>query len=109
MPSKKIVKTTFKSDPGELVKINRGDLVEFPLTSENYREYEFGEEDNRYIYRIDNPVALFLHKRSDGKGYGDTHRVLDYDGVVHCVPAPGGRDNCVIRWKSIDPTNPLNF
>jgi len=73
-------------------------LKEYDLTPEEYREYEF----NGYTYRIANPVKLFL--REDG----EMHRVLDSNGVVHCLPSPG-KFNCVLRWKSKDPNKPVNF
>jgi len=69
-----------------------------PLDDEEYREYAFGGR----IYRIVNPKTLY-HRPG-----GSTHRVLDSDGVVHCVPAPGQGD-CVLRWKPRDSANPVQF
>lgn len=69
-----------------------------PLTDEEYREYDFG---NR-VYRIEHPVALYMREG------GTTHRVLDSKGVVHVVPAPG-QVGCVLRWKPMDPSNPVQF
>lgn len=68
------------------------------LTVEQYREYEFGGR----VYRIESPVALY------SRAGGTTHRVVDSDGVVHCVPAPG-QLGCVLRWKSKDPNKPVDF
>ena len=68
------------------------------LETEEYREYDFGGR----VYRIDNPVALFMRVG------GTTHRVLDSFGVVHCVPAPGV-NGCVLRWSSKDKTNAVEF
>ena len=65
-------------------------LIEHDLTSEEFREYDFGDR----VYRINDPVKLYY--REDGY----IHRVLDSRGVVHCVPGPGGRDGCVLRWKT---------
>lgn len=62
-------------------------LVEFDLSAELWREYDF---DGR-IYRIDCPVRLYLG--------GVTHRVLTVDDIIHCVPAPG-YNGCVLRWKN---------
>lgn len=73
-------------------------LKEFNLTTELYREYDFGGR----VYRIDNPVKLFYR---DG---GITHRILDSENVVHCVPVPG-EHGCVLRWKNKDSTNPCEF
>lgn len=55
---------------------------------EEWREYDFG---NR-VYRIEKPTKVQFR---DG---GETHRVTDNAGVVHCVPAPGN-GGCVLRWK----------
>jgi hypothetical protein len=68
------------------------------LFDEEWREYRFGET----TYRITKPLVLF-HKSG-----GQTHRVLDIFGVVHCVPAPG-RLTCILRWKSKDPLVPVRF
>ena len=75
------------------------------LTKEEWREYEFGEvEDPRpiRIYRIRHPQTLYYRKG------GSTHRVLDADGVVHCVPAVGFA-GCVLRWKPKGGANPVQF
>lgn len=74
------------------------DLQECDITTEEYREYDF---DGR-VYRIDKPVKLFYRPG------GTTHRVLDQTGVVHCVPIPGEK-GCVLRWKNLDSTTPVNF
>jgi len=59
------------------------------LKCEEYREYDFHDR----VYRIDNPVSLFFRPG------GSTHRVVDKEGVAHCLPAPG-INGCVLRWKS---------
>ena len=69
-----------------------------PLTDEEWREYDFGGR----VYRIENPQALFMRPG------GTTHRVVDADGVVHCVPAPG-LYGCVLRWKTRDASKPVIF
>jgi hypothetical protein len=74
------------------------DLQQYPLQDEAWREYDFGGR----TYRIESPVSLFW---APGK---TTHRVLDANGVVHCVPAPGER-GCVLRWQTKDPSNPVQF
>lgn len=68
------------------------------ISGEIWREYDFGGR----VYRIESPRRLY---RRDG---GTTHRVLDAEGIVHCVPAPG-HGGCVLRWRPSDPTNPVQF
>lgn len=74
------------------------ELLEKDLSTEQYREYEFTDK----VYKIENPAKLFY--RTDGS----THRVVDAEGVTHCVPAPGV-SGCVLRWKTKDSTVPVNF
>lgn len=69
-----------------------------PLLSEEWREYDFGGR----VYRINAPKALYL------KGGSQNHRVLDGEGVVHCVPAPCVA-GCALRWKARDATKPVEF
>lgn len=71
------------------------DLIEQDLPEE-WREYDFGGR----VYRIENPVKLVTRKA------GTTHRVVDANGVTHCVPAPGV-NGCVLRWKGT--TAPVSF
>jgi hypothetical protein len=56
--------------------------------AEEWREYDFAGR----VYRIDKPASV------EFRTGGETHRVTDADGVVHCIPAPG-RNGCVLRWK----------
>ena len=75
------------------------------LTKEEWREYEFGEDGYPYllrVYRIESPQTLYLREG------GTTHRVLDSKGIVHCVPAVGIA-GCILRWKSRDPKEPVQF
>jgi len=74
------------------------DLKSNDLTCEQYREYDFGGRK----YRIDNPVALY-HRPG-----GSTHRVVDLEGVTHCLPSPGEM-GCVLRWLSKDSEKPVDF
>jgi hypothetical protein len=75
------------------------------ISDEMWREYEFGGT----VYRIDHPRTLFVGNT--------THRVVDDNGVVHCVPAPGvhrvqGTDNiasCVLRWHTRPGAHPVAF
>lgn len=68
------------------------------ITVETYREYDFAGR----VYRIDNPVSLWLRPG------GTTHRVVDASNVVHCCPAPGV-NGCVLRWLNKDISVPVNF
>jgi len=68
------------------------------LLDEEYREYEFGGR----IYRIESPKDLYMREG------GTTHRVVDQNDVVHCVPAPGV-NGCVLRWKTKNPKEPVIF
>lgn len=73
-------------------------ISENSLSDEAWREYDWLQR----VYRINNPVTLF------SRHGGTTHRVLDAEGVVHCVPAPG-EQGCVLRWKTKDPNKPVQF
>jgi hypothetical protein len=73
-------------------------LVTNSLTCEEYREYDFGGR----VYRINSPVTLTIR---DG---GETHRVLDAEGIVHCVPKPGVA-GCVLRWKDHTDAAPESY
>jgi len=73
-------------------------LNKYDLTGELWREYDFGGR----VYRIDKPQAFFW-------ALGHTcHRVLDLEGIIHCVPAPGV-SGCVLRWKSRKKNSPVGF
>lgn len=79
------------------------ELKESDLTVEEYREYDWIDQHGRQrTYRISAPVKLFLYKGCT------THRIVDGDGVTHCVPGIG-QMGCVLRWKSKDPSKPVSF
>lgn len=59
------------------------------ISCESWREYVFGG----VVYRIENPQSLVTRPG------GTTHRVVDDQGIAHCLPAPGF-NGCVLRWKS---------
>lgn len=67
------------------------------ITSEEWREYDFSGR----VYRINEPRELYYRPG------GSTHRVVDSENVVHCVPGPGV-GGCVLRWKSLT-EKPVNF
>ncbi len=73
-------------------------LKSFDISHELWREYDW----NGRVYRIVNPTMLFLRPG------GSTHRVVDLNGVVHCVPSVGVF-GCVLRWKNPDGKPPVNF
>lgn len=68
------------------------------ITTEEYREYDLGDR----TYRINNPTWLYVGTT--------THRIVDSEHVIHCIPFPVAGDKTVIlRWKSRDPKVPVNF
>jgi len=81
-------------------------VKEGSLLDEEWREYEWyvnpgsSEEEITRVYRIDNPKHLFVGTT--------THRVVDINGVVHCVPNVGYM-GCVLRWLPKDPDTPVQF
>lgn len=76
------------------------ELKKFDISHEEWREYEW---ENRFEpYRIANPKLLFL------RSGGTTHRIVDSNGIVHCVPTVGYM-GCVLRWKNPEGTPPVNF
>ena len=88
-------------------------LIKRSIDGELWREYEWDEvkqdrrgtlhrTGERVTYRIINPVLLFIRPG------GTTHRVVDSDGVAHCVPSVGLL-GCVIRWKNPPGDQPVNF
>jgi hypothetical protein len=68
------------------------------ITTELWREYDFAGRK----YRIKNPKLLYYRRG------GSTHRVVDAEGVAHCLPAPGEK-GCVLTWKTKDENVPVNF
>lgn len=73
-------------------------LKEFDISHEMWREYDWCGR----IYRINNPVTLYLRPG------GSTHRVVDKDGIAHCVPSVGVM-GCVLRWQNPSGEKPVNF
>jgi len=80
------------------------DLSSYDISHELWREYEWidPDTDNIRVYRIPNPKTLYLRPG------GSTHRVLDTDGVAHCIPSVG-RFGCVMRWKNPPECEPVKF
>jgi hypothetical protein len=71
----------FSKDP-----VNWDTIPGSKLDDEEWREYKYGGS----TVRITNPKRLQVGKTC--------HRVLDADGLVHCVPAPG-HFGCELVWK----------
>lgn len=69
------------------------------LSDEVYREYDFGGR----VYRIDSPMKFYMREG------GTTHRIVDVNGLVHCVPAPSATSGCVLRWMPKDAANPVQW
>lgn len=85
------------------------DLIRRDLEGALWREYEFlvqaPDSPGGVIvrrYRIENPVAFWYRPE------GSTHRVLDKEGVVHVVPAPGYQ-GCVLRYRKAEGFSPVVF
>jgi hypothetical protein len=91
-------KAAEKAQPCSVPPPSPSDLVRLNLSCEEWRTYSWGE----YKYRIHNPVAVYFRKG------GETHRVVDADGVAHCVPAPGQK-GCVLTWKNKPGFDPVGF
>jgi hypothetical protein len=106
MPDQPVPAPVPKPAPKPAPKPPASELKEYSLTEELWREYDFSFNGATRTYRIDNPVKLFLRKT--GNDSGTTHRVLDSEGIVHCVPAPGVW-GCVLRWQNKDPNKPVTF
>jgi len=81
------------------------DLIERDISHEVWREYNMVAKDYLFptrTYRIDHPVTLFTRPG------GTTHRIVDADGITHCVPAPG-QYGCVLRWYNGEGNDPCRF
>jgi len=78
------------------------ELKKYELTGVMWREYEWIADDDARIYRIENPIAFYWREGAT------THRVLDAEGVVHIVPAPG-QMGCVLRYKKAEGVEPVMF
>ena len=64
----------------------------FSLENEEWRVYDL--PTGKYV--VTNPKTLWVGET--------THRVLDEEGIVHCVLR-----NVPIRWCPRDPKNPVQF
>jgi hypothetical protein len=75
-----------------------GELQVHDISHELWREYDFAGR----VYRIVAPRVLYTHPG------GTTHRVVDGEGVAHCLPAPG-HCGCVVRWQDKAGGPPVRF
>lgn len=57
--------------------------------AENWRQYVWSNNGQTYAYRIERPRTIYVG--------GSTHRVTDWSGITHIVPAIGVM-GCVIRF-----------
>lgn len=90
--------------PGAVTPIEEGVVLMPPpvpegmtrhdISVESFRVYDYG---NGIAYRIERPVTLFVKRKPISEG-GDTHRVVDAEGVVH-YPRPGW---LAIKWGNTD-------
>jgi hypothetical protein len=93
MPSTQPFKLDFKS-LNVPEKYSVGDL-----TGERSREYVLSDGS---CYTIQNPVALITREG------GTTHRVVDQNGKVHCIPFGKGQPT-IVTWVPRDLTKPVAF
>lgn len=79
-------------------------LIEMDISKELWREYDWAEpvSGQRRVYRIEKPVKVLFYRGCT------THRVIDSEGIAHCVPAVGYY-GCALRWKNSDPAKPVNW
>lgn len=78
---------------------NQTNILPKDITSEIYREYNLG---NGRFYRIEDPQELYVG--------ATTHRVVDKDGVAHCIPFPAaGNQVITLKWKNRDGKPRVNF
>ncbi len=59
------------------------------VSSEMRREYIFADG---FTYSIENPWTLYIKRKKTG----DSHRVLDAQGVVHYIPSNWR----ILRWET---------
>lgn len=76
------------------------ELKKGDLSDEVWREYKFSDGSK---HLIENPVALYTRPG------GTTHRVLDGEGVVHCIAFPGPQGSTVLRWEVHEGCDPVAF
>jgi len=78
-------------DIPEVVRVGGKDITGKDISSEQFREYVYG--DGR-VFTVDRPAMLFI--------VGGSHRVIDIHGMTHRPE----RNSVGIRWKA-RPGQPL--
>jgi hypothetical protein len=73
------------------------DLKGFDISHEIYREYLVPGRSESYV--IDYPLALMIRPG------GASHRVIDKDGLAHCIPMAG----TIVRWFNGEGEPPCTF
>lgn len=70
-------------------------MIKMDVSDEEWREYSWIDpvKKERVTYRIEGVKEVYFYNGCT------THRVVDKEGVAHCVPAIGYH-GCVLRWKS---------
>lgn len=64
-------------------------MTKSDVTVEAWREYVFSDG---FVYRVADPCILYVKRKPEG----DSHRVVDREGVIHYVPT-GWR---ILRWHN---------
>ena len=79
-------------------------MKSYDISKEMWREYKWVDPitGNFCSHRIENPKSLFYEKGHT------THRIVDSFNVAHCIPAVG-YFGCIVFWKNIDESKPVNF
>lgn len=91
----KMAEETGEEQPHKVIETPAG-YTEIHLNGlELWRQYTFLSEHGPVEYLIEDPQIVIF--RPDGS----THRVVDSEGVVHCVPTPGFH-GCVLTWQTRD-------
>lgn len=79
------------------LSLDRNKYFVHSTTDELYREYVFLPD--MHVYKIAFPIVLII------RAGGTTHRIIDSEGITHCVPF---RPGVVVRWNS-ETTNKCRF
>lgn len=85
-------------------KTEKPPLQKHDISAEEWRQYEWIDPatGKQVRYRITDAVEVYMYVGSK------THRVVDKDGVAHCVPSVG-MYGCVLKWKNKPGIPPVQF
>lgn len=94
----------FIDDDMDILQDTKGDLLELDICGEEMRVYLQLSHDKTHevAYIIDHPVKLYFRPK------GTTHRILDAEGIVHIVPAPG-HGTFAIKYLPKNAAEPVRF